>query len=294
MNMASTIHLGTERAPLERFGIAVSYYPHYIQRAPLFHQIDALLTTFVVRGRCRHVIEDAEFEATAGSVGITRLGEAHSLVTDGAGIEVYNIFLDPVRRPLSPVPAPLYTTQQILFPADDAFRTRLNRAVHFQLPNPEPLRHCLDMLRHECAVPSVGSDAIIESLQRVFVLRCCRAARNSGIEPAQSPNREVPRWVLDLCAHMDVHSADPITLDDLCDRCGFSRGYLCRAFKQHVGLTLRDYLVNRRIECAKQALRGSTEKVLSIALTAGFNDLTHFNRTFKARTGLSPTAYRAR
>jgi len=53
-----------------------------------------------------------------------------------------------------------------------------------------------------------------------------------------------------------------------------------------------DYLVNRRIETAMLALQSTDEKVLSIALSSGFNDLSHFNRSFKARTGQSPSAFR--
>jgi quercetin dioxygenase-like cupin family protein len=61
------------------------------------HRIDTLLISFVTRGRARHHIDGAEFEVTAGSVGITRLGEAHTIVTTPKGIEIFNIFLDTVR-----------------------------------------------------------------------------------------------------------------------------------------------------------------------------------------------------
>jgi len=91
---------------------------------------------------------------------------------------------------------------------------------------------------------------------------------------------------------MDEHSAEPITLNDLCGRCRLSRGYLCRTFKKHVGVTTNTYLLNRRIESAMQALRANKDTVLSVALASGFNDLSHFNRCFKTRTGLTPTAYR--
>ncbi len=292
MNAFRTYHVDKERTSLERFGIAISYHPHYVQQRPDYHRVDALLVTFVARGSCRHMIENAAFEATEGSVGVTRLGEAHTLVTRASGVDIYNIFLDPVRRPLPPVHALLYKTQQILFPPDNAFRTRLDRSVHFQLPDSQAFRHCLEMLRYECANPASGSEIVIESLQRIFVIFCCRAAHDSGIEPAQPLGQHVPRWVVDVCRYMDLHSAEAITLNGLCNRYRLSRGYLCRGFKRYTGVTLRDYLINRRLEYAKQALRSTTDKVLSIALQAGFNDLTHFNRTFKARMGLTPTAYR--
>jgi AraC-like DNA-binding protein len=52
------------------------------------------------------------------------------------------------------------------------------------------------------------------------------------------------------------------------------------------------YLVERRIQAAIWKLREADEKILSIALSCGFNDLAYFNRTFKRIVGTTPTKYR--
>ncbi len=293
MSPPTTNHVRASLSAIQAFGIDVVYYPRYVNEEPALHRIhDALLISFITQGTARHLIDDAEFRAVAGSVGMTRPGEAHTLVTGKQGIEIFNIFLDPVSHPLPMAPAGLRTTQQILFPRDMSFRTLLNRALHFDVPDPLFLRHCVEMLAHECANPTSCSTGIIESLRRVFVLTCCRAAQASGIQPAQSPERRTPQWVLDLCVFMDQFCRNTITLDALAARYGLSRSYLCRAFKRHVGIPPHEYLLNRRIETAMLSLQSTDEKILSIALSAGFNDLSHFNRSFKARTGQSPSAYR--
>jgi AraC-like DNA-binding protein len=67
---------------------------------------------------------------------------------------------------------------------------------------------------------------------------------------------------------------------------------LCRSFKTYTGKRVFDYLIERRIQAAMVALRGSDEKVLSIAMNTGFRDLAYFNRKFKQLVGVTPTAYR--
>lgn len=73
----------------------------------------------------------------------------------------------------------------------------------------------------------------------------------------------------------------------------YNEKYLGRLFKARVGVPLSAYVNKRRLERARQMLRGK-ETVTVIAARVGFNSVTYFNRVFKAAYGLSPTAYRAR
>jgi AraC-like DNA-binding protein len=73
---------------------------------------------------------------------------------------------------------------------------------------------------------------------------------------------------------------------------GVSVAYLCRLFKAYTGKTVIRYLVERRIQAAIWKLREGNEKIISIALGCGFNDLAYFNRAFKRIVGTTPSAYR--
>jgi len=74
-----------DRLPaLKKHGVAVEYYPDYINLAPQPHGVDALLVSFTERGTGRHWMNDAVYTESPGSLGITHYGEAHSIVTDPA------------------------------------------------------------------------------------------------------------------------------------------------------------------------------------------------------------------
>ena len=89
------------------------------------------------------------------------------------------------------------------------------------------------------------------------------------------------------CRTLDENYREPITLDHLAGRANISKGYLCRAFKKQIGLSVVEYLTERRIQHAMQLLQDTDDKILAVALDSGFGDLSHFNRVFKKLNHLS-------
>lgn len=68
--------------------------------------------------------------------------------------------------------------------------------------------------------------------------------------------------------------------------------YLCRLFKKETGTALGEYLITRRLHRATALLRDTSRTVMEIATDVGFNNVTYFNKLFKAAFGITPTAYR--
>jgi AraC family transcriptional regulator len=68
---------------------------------------------------------------------------------------------------------------------------------------------------------------------------------------------------------------------------------LARAFRKTYHCTVGDYVRRLRIESACQKLSSSDASLVEIALSAGFSEQSHFSRTFKRLTGLTPSEYRS-
>ncbi|MBT3190985.1 MAG: helix-turn-helix transcriptional regulator [Verrucomicrobia bacterium] len=294
MNSTSIRTVRDHLPSLEQFGVAVEYYPDYINLAPEPHGVDALLVSFTVRGTGRHWMNDTDYPESPGSLGITHYGEVHSIVTDPEGMDIYNLYLDPRTHPLPSMPLELNNMLHVLFAHRKAFRHRFNRSIHLHFKDPTLPLQCVQTLHQEMTQPSAGSAAIIQALLRVFLIACCRSALNEGIVPSFAADAPPPIWLLDTCRHLDEHFQNPITLDQLAGRAKISKGYLCRAFKKQLGLSVVEYLTERRIQHAAQLLQDTDDKILSVALDSGFGDLSHFNRVFKKLNNLSPSAYRTR
>ncbi|GAA0654587.1 hypothetical protein GCM10009535_36640 [Streptomyces thermocarboxydovorans] len=94
---------------------------------------------------------------------------------------------------------------------------------------------------------------------------------------------------------MDRDRADPdLDLDAVAAHAGYSRYHFLRAFKETYGETPGQYLTQRRIERAEEYLRVAGLSVTEICHLVGFSSFGTFSARFKARTGLTPTEYRAR
>ena len=85
--------------------------------------------------------------------------------------------------------------------------------------------------------------------------------------------------------------AEPLSLEDLVLASGLRRFRFLRLFKRETGLPPHEFLIQHRIEKAKESLANQAS-VLETAMDTGFFDQSHFGRHFKRITGKSPAAYR--
>ncbi len=95
--------------------------------------------------------------------------------------------------------------------------------------------------------------------------------------------------------YMDENISDPdLSNDSIATRLGISEVYLRKLFNQYYQTTPRQYLLTQRMQKAMYLLINTTLSITDIAVECGFSNLYHFCRTFKHRTGLTPTEYAAK
>jgi AraC-like DNA-binding protein len=277
---------------LQTLGIAVEHYPRYVNRHPEPHSVDVVLLSFIVRGRGVHHIDEERFDESGSSLAVTHYHQRHTIVTSPRGMEIINVYLDPARHVLPMMPDEgLQRLLPLLIPLHPRFAHRLNRIVRLQFENPAPLAGHLLAISRELIRRAPGYDEAVRLHWKLFLLGCCRRAVEVGFTaPADAPAR-----LERLRQHLDHTFAEPHSLDELAKQARLSRTSLCRGFKNYTGKTVIDYLIDRRIQAAVLRLSqpGRTEKITSIALSCGFNDLAYFNRKFKQILGASPSQYRA-
>ena len=104
-------------------------------------------------------------------------------------------------------------------------------------------------------------------------------------------NRDVMPKVL---AYLKTHFAERITLEEAAKAAHLSPSYLSRLFKSETGQTFSAYLLSERIEHAKGLLRRRDCSMTEVAEQTGFFDQSHFIKSFKQATGVTPGLYRRR
>lgn len=83
-----------------------------------------------------------------------------------------------------------------------------------------------------------------------------------------------------------------LSLEDISAEFGVSSSYFSRIFREETGVTFVAYRTILRMEKAAALLTVPGNSISSIAFEVGYNDATHFIRTFKKHTGMSPSDYR--
>lgn len=68
--------------------------------------------------------------------------------------------------------------------------------------------------------------------------------------------------------------------------------YIARAFKKHYGMSMKAYVKLLRTNGAIKSISSEEDILAGIAIQNGFADQSHLNRTFKARTGLTPNEFK--
>ena len=71
-----------------------------------------------------------------------------------------------------------------------------------------------------------------------------------------------------------------------------SPGYLSRIFKKETGMSLSDYIIQRRITIAKQLLAKTNLPVTTIAQKIGLSYASYFTKLFKEKVNMTPQEYR--
>lgn len=81
-------------------------------------------------------------------------------------------------------------------------------------------------------------------------------------------------------------------LAEVARQCGLSVGHFSRSFRQSFGATPHQWLVQRRLEAAKDLIRSCRMPLSTVALSCGFADQSHLTRVFTREVGASPAAWR--
>ncbi len=85
---------------------------------------------------------------------------------------------------------------------------------------------------------------------------------------------------------------EQITVERIAGYVGISRKYLYAIFKNTLGVSPKDYMINYRIDKAKEFLHNESLSVGSVAYSVGYDDSLNFSKMFKSKTGMSPSEYR--
>jgi len=94
-----------------------------------------------------------------------------------------------------------------------------------------------------------------------------------------------------IIERMRCFSCD-LSLQALANESGYSRVHFVRMFRAATGYSPHNYLLNLRLERARELLKNPSISLIDIALDCGFSSHSHMSRLFHKSVGVTPSAYR--
>ncbi len=153
---------------------------------------------------------------------------------------------------------------------------------------------------NECKQFVSLADCLIESENKenfgddILIKACCEQLLILVNRKYMSSNHIfsniMPKLIKEVMKYIEQNIQNEITLDAISKKFFLNGTHISRQFKKHTGLTIRSYIVDRKVAYAKELLNGG-KSVTDVAYMSGFNNYSNFIRTFNKIEGISPGKY---
>ena len=175
------------------------------------------------------------------------------------------------------------------FPLENCFFTKPLGLHNLRILSPEDLQEFLTLYEglEKSASPDCFGRTVVQNAYTSLLLLFLN--KQFQTDPATYKNT-MPAYITSTMQYIETHLDEPICLSTLAQQFHVSENYLSSQFKEHTGLTLRAYLLDRKIQCAKTLLQQGAS-VTEACYRSGFNDYANFIRSFKKVVGVSPGKY---
>ncbi len=152
----------------------------------------------------------------------------------------------------------------------------------------------LATLRSEAEVGGLGSQLLVDSLKTTLVIHLLRnyCATRPKISSSSAQTTGLSKAALTLVIdyiHSSLHQ--DLQLGQIAAIAQISPYHFLRLFKQSLGVTPYQYILECRIERAKYLLRQGELTIAEVAMQTGFCDQSHLTRYFKRALGITPKQF---
>lgn len=226
-----------------------------------WHAHDETYLTFVVRGAYREQLR-----------GTTRDCTPRALVVHPAGEDHADRFADPARC----------MNVELDRAWLDALATRGYAFARPALVDVPPVAALGARLLRELRHCDALSPLVIEGLLLELFAEIARRGETTNHAPA---------WLRAARALVASRFAENLSLRELGAHFDVHPAHLARAFRQHYGCTIGDFVRDQRVEQAKRRIAAGFA-LSEVALDCGFADQSHLARTFRRLTGQTPSEFR--
>lgn len=99
-------------------------------------------------------------------------------------------------------------------------------------------------------------------------------------------------YIKEAINYIEQNFQNDITIEDIAAVCGINRSYFGKIFRNSIGRSPQEFLINYRMVKATELLKLTTLSIADIGSAVGYGNQLHFSRAFKTIYGVSPREWR--
>ena len=165
---------------------------------------------------------------------------------------------------------------------------RIELVPHFATVEDPLIQGILLTLKDVLETSGIANNLFLDQLKATLVTHLLRKYGVRKVQIATYADG-LPRHKLNhVLDYIRANLAENLRLEELAQQVGMSQFYFSRLFKQSLGITPHQYVIQQRVEQAKYLLQKGELSLANIALECGFANQGHLNRHFKLLTGVTP------
>lgn len=116
--------------------------------------------------------------------------------------------------------------------------------------------------------------------------------QNQVMADMQEKESEKKQLVGDIKEYVKMHLDEPLRVQDVAAHFGYNEKYLTTMFHKNTGKSIKEYIMEVKMERARTMLTDSNFPVSEIAFSLGFRSVQQFSGVFRKATGMSPSSFR--
>ena len=151
----------------------------------------------------------------------------------------------------------------------------------------DAVRKDLHRIEREQMQKNPFSKVFIKNLLEHILLYAIRYGKIKSREKEEGADK-----IQAVAHYISQNYGSEISLGDMANMAFMEKTYFSKRFKQLTGFGFKEYLIETRVQAAKQMLVTSAKSVTEIADACGFSSSNYFGDVFKRLVGVSPAQYR--
>jgi AraC family transcriptional regulator len=165
---------------------------------------------------------------------------------------------------------------------------RIELIPHFMTKQDALIQGIFCALREEIESSKIGGYLLIDSLKTTLAIHLLRNYCTTKPKLSSYADGLSKSTLQQVTEYINEHLHQDVKLNELAAIAQMSPYHFLRLFKQSLGVTPHQYILQRRIEKAKCLLQHGELSIADVAARVGFCDQSHFTRYFKRIVGVTP------